>query len=246
MAHFPLATLIQPHRRWWIIAGLACGVTLLVLAGERATALIPQFSAYVASLGAAGPAVFVVGYALATVGFVPGSLLTLSAGAIFGLGVGVGLVFTGATLGSALAFLLARYGARRVIAGRVESNPQFVAVSRAIAAHGRRIVFLLRLSPVFPFSLLNYALGLTSVSLRDYLIAGVGMIPGTVLYVYYGKLAGDVASLASGATPARGAGYYAVLGLGLVATIAVTTIVTRTARRALRDATAGADPGGTI
>ena len=69
------------------------------------------------------------------------------------------------------------------------------------------------------------------------------MLPGTVLYVYYGKLAGDVASLASGAAPARGTGYYAVLGLGLLATIAVTTIVTRTARRALRDATAAAAPG---
>ena len=238
------ATTAPRSNRWLIVVAAAALVgVLLVVLGQRAAPLIPRFSAYVASLGPAGPAVFVVGYALATVGFIPGSLLTLSAGAIFGLGWGVVLVFIAATLGSTLAFLIARYGARKAIARRVDSNPQFAAVNRAIAAQGRRIVFLLRLSPAFPFSLLNYALGLTTVSLRDYVLAGIGMLPGTVLYVYYGKLAGDVASLASGAAPARGTGYYAVLGLGLLATIAVTTIVTRTARRALRDATAAAAPG---
>ena len=112
-------------------------------------------------------------------------------------------------------------------------------MNRAIAADGRRIVFLLRLSPAFPFSLLNYALGLTRISLTDYVVAGGGMLPGTTLYVYYGKLAGDVAALSSGVAPPRGLGYYAVLALGLVATIVVTTLVTRTARSALRTATDG-------
>jgi uncharacterized membrane protein YdjX (TVP38/TMEM64 family) len=97
-------------------------------------------------------------------------------------------------------------------------------------------VFLLRLSPLFPFVLLNYALGLTTVRFADYLLAAVGMIPGTILYVYYGKLAGDVAALAGGAAVARGPGYWVVLGLGLVASIVVATVVARTAKRALAEA----------
>ena len=98
-------------------------------------------------------------------------------------------------------------------------------------------MFLLRLSPVFPFTLLNYALGLTRVKLRDYAFASFGMIPGTLLYVYSGKLVGDFAALGAGHGAERGAGYYAVLVSGLVATALATTLITRIARRALREAT---------
>ena len=104
---------------------------------------------------------------------------------------------------------------------------------------------MLGLVPLFPFNLLNYALGLTRVRLRDYVIAHLGMLPGTLLYVYYGRLAGAVAEVASGVQTERNAGYYAVLGLGLVATIVVTTIVTRIATRTLKeitDATAAQAP----
>ena len=107
----------------------------------------------------------------------------------------------------------------------------------AVGAEGWKIVFLLRLSPVFPFNLLNYALGLTRVRFADYLTASVGMLPGTVLYVYSGKLLGDVTALAGGAAVEKGAGYYAVVVLGLLATVAVTVVVTRAARRALGEAT---------
>ena len=116
---------------------------------------------------------------------------------------------------------------------RLEGNARFVAIDRAVAEQGLKIVTLLRLSPVFPFNLLNYSLGLTRVRLVDYVLACFGMLPGTLLYVYYGRLAGDVAALASGVASDRDAAYWVVLGLGLVATIAVTTIVTRIARRAL-------------
>nr|MBA3521325.1 TVP38/TMEM64 family protein [Gemmatimonadales bacterium] len=92
---------------------------------------------------------------------------------------------------------------------------------------------------VFPFNLLNYALGLTQVSLVDYLLVSLGMLPGTLLYVYYGKVAGDVARLAGGTPIEKGAEYYALLGLGLLATVVVTTLVTRTARRALKEVTDG-------
>ena len=188
-------------------------------------------------LGVWGPIVFILGYTVAAVAFVPGSLLTLAAGAIFGLAQGVIYVFIAAVLGSAAAFLVSRYLARAAIERRLANNPRFAAIDRAVGAQGRKIVFLLRLSPVFPFNLLNYGLGLTNVRFADYVVASVGMLPGTLLYVYYGKLAGDVAALAGGAAPEKGAGYYAVLILGLMATVVVTTLVTRTARRALKEAT---------
>lgn len=212
-------------------------ITALTLGGRYIAPLIPQFARYVEGLGALGPLLFVVGYALATVAFVPGALLTLAAGAIFGLVKGVAIVFVGATIGSTLAFLISRHLTRAAVARRIEGNARFAAVNSAISADGRRIVFLLRLSPAFPFALLNYALGVTRISLADYVIASVGMLPGTVLYVYYGKLAGDVAALSSGASQTRGFAYYAVLAVGLLATAVVTTLVARTARNALRTAT---------
>lgn len=211
-------------------------LALLALAREGG-AYIPQFAAWVASLGVWGPIVFILGYAVAVVCFVPGSVLTLAAGAIFGLQAGVVIVFAAAVLGSSAAFLVSRYVARSAIEQRIAGNARFAAIDRAVGAQGRKIVFLLRLSPVFPFTLLNYALGLTRVRFADYVIASIGMLPGTLLYVYYGKLAGDVAALAGGAAVEKGAGYYAVLALGLVATIAVTAVVTRTAQKALAEAT---------
>jgi len=213
-------------------------VAALLVLGRKAGAAIPEFAQWVDGLGAIGPLVFIGGYALAVVAFVPASVLTLAAGAIFDLGPGVAYVFCAATLGSSLAFLVSRYVARGMVEQRLAGNPGFAAIDRAVAAQGRRIVFLLRLSPAFPFTLLNYALGLTRVRFADFVVASVGMLPGTLLYVYYGKLVGDVAALAGGAAVEKDTGYYVVLALGLVATIAVTTIVTRTARRALAEATA--------
>jgi uncharacterized membrane protein YdjX (TVP38/TMEM64 family) len=147
------------------------------------------------------------------------------------------IVFLAAVLGSSAAFLVSRYVARSAIERRLAGNARFAAIDRAVGAEGRKIVFLLRLSPVFPFSLLNYGLGLTNVRFVDYVAASVGMLPGTLLYVYYGKVIGDVAALAGGMAREKGPADYAILILGLVATIVVTTIVTKIARRALRDAT---------
>jgi uncharacterized membrane protein YdjX (TVP38/TMEM64 family) len=222
----------------WLRIGLA-GVALaaLVLLGRELGGEIPRFAAWVESLGIWGPAVFIAGYALAVVAFAPGSVLTLAAGAIFGLLWGTLYVLVAATLGACAAFLVSRYLARSLVERRLEATPRFGAIDRAIAEQGRKIVFLLRLSPLFPFNLLNYGLGLTRVRFVDYAVACAGMLPGTLLYVYYGKLAGDVAALAGGAATGRDAGYWAVLILGLVATVVVTTLVTRIARRALRDAT---------
>jgi uncharacterized membrane protein YdjX (TVP38/TMEM64 family) len=217
-------------------------VAVLLVAGRRIAALVPAFAAWVERLGIWGPVAFVAGYALATVAFVPGSLLTLAAGAIFGLARGTALVFVAATLGASAAFLLSRSLARGLVERRLAGNERFAAIDRAVGAEGRRIVLLLRLSPVFPFNLLNYALGLTRVRFTDYLVASIGMLPGTVLYVYSGMVVGDVARLAAGAPIRLGAAHWIVAAIGLLATLVVTTLVARTARRALREATDGESP----
>lgn len=198
---------------------------------------VPVFAQWVEGLGVWGPVVFILGYALAVTAFVPGAVLTLAGGAIFGLAEGSVYVFIAAVIGSTLAFLVARYVARASIEQRVAGNPRFATIDEAVAAEGLKIVFLLRLSPVFPFNLLNYALGLTRVSLRDYALSSFGMLPGTIAYVYAGKVIGDVASVVGGAKVETGTAQYAVLALGLVATFAVSIIVARIARRALAQVT---------
>jgi uncharacterized membrane protein YdjX (TVP38/TMEM64 family) len=223
----------------WLRLGIGILVLgLLVVAGRSLGGALPGAVASIRDLGVWGGVAFVALYGVAAVAMAPGSILTLAAGAIFGLGWGVLWVFLGATLGASLAFLVARYVARGWVEQRIASSPRFAAVDRAIGRDGRKIVFLLRLSPIFPFNALNYGLGLTRVRFLDYVVASVGMLPGSLLYVYYGRVAGEVATLAGGSAAApRGAGYWVVLGLGLLATLAVTTVVTRAARRALAEAT---------
>ena len=145
---------------------------------------------WVANLGLWGPIVFLVLYVLACFCFVPGSVLTLGAGALFGVVKGTMMVSLSATLGATVAFLVGRYLARDWVARKIEKNPQFRAVDRAVAEEGWKIVLLTRLSPIFRFNLLNYAFGLTRVRLRDYVLASwIGTLPGTILYVYIGSLA---------------------------------------------------------
>jgi len=224
------------------LAIVAVALAALIFGGRQAGQYLPQFAAWVESLGFWGPFVFVLGYAVATVAFIPGSLLTLAAGAIFGLARGTLYTFLGATLGASAAFLIARYGARGAIERRIAGNRKFATIDRAVGREGFKIVALLRLSPVFPFNLLNYSLGLTKVRFLDYLLASVAMLPGTLLYVYYGKAAGSLAAVAGGVKAERGVEYWMTLGIGLVATIAVTTVITRLAGRALRQEIGEEDP----
>jgi uncharacterized membrane protein YdjX (TVP38/TMEM64 family) len=223
-------------KRIALVVAAAAAVAALLFAGHAARPLLAAFAEKVSGLGRLGPPLFVLGYVLACVAFVPGAVLTLAAGALFGLAKGVVLVFLGAVAGSTAAFLVARHLARKAVARRLERDPRFAAIDRAVAQEGLKIVFLLRLSPVFPFNLLNYALGLTSVTLRDYLFASIGMLPGTVLYVYYGTALGSVARIAAGEKPEHGRGGTALLLAGLAATILATILITRMARRALRRA----------
>jgi uncharacterized membrane protein YdjX (TVP38/TMEM64 family) len=189
----------------------------------------------VRDLGLWAPVAHVALFALGTVLFVPGAIFGLAGGVLFGPLWGTLLNLAGATLGATAAFLVARYLAADWVARKAGGRLQRLIAG--VEAEGWRFVAFVRLVPLFPFNLLNYALGLTRVRFADYLLASIGMLPGTLLYVYYGKLAGDVAALAGGAPVPRDAGYWSVLLLGLAATVLVTAVVTRTARRALAEAT---------
>lgn len=214
---------------------------LLVLAAAAAYALfsldlqgaLRAALAWVAGVGPAGIALFIALYIVACLLMLPGSILTLGAGALFGLLPGFLAVLAGATLGAAGAFLTGRYLAREWVARKIAANPRFRAVDEAVGREGWKIVLLTRLSPVFPFNILNYSYGLTKVRLRDYFLASMtGMMPGTLLYTYLGSLAGDLAALGAGRAQ-RTAAEWALYGVGLLATAAVTVFVTRLARRAL-------------
>ena len=189
------------------------------------------------AMGAVGILLFAGLYAAATVFAVPGSALSLIAGGAFGVAAGTAAVWIGATVGLTLAFLGARRLARERIQRWLAGKPSFAAVDRAVAAEGWKIVLLTRLTPVFPFTVLNYTYGLTGVSLPSYLWASaVGILPGTLLYIYLGS---SVAETVSG----QAGGLELVFRiLGLAAAVLATILITRTARRAL--ARAGVESPG--
>ena len=192
---------------------------------------------WIDGLGAVGAIAFMIVYIVATVAFVPGTLLTLGAGVVFGVVLGSIYVFIGATIGATGAFLVGRYLARGWISQKIAGNEKFAAIDNAIGREGLKIVLLTRLSPVFPFNLLNYALGITGVSLKDYVLASIGMIPGTIMYVYFGSLVGNIATIdpkqATNSTVET-----AIFIIGGVIAVAVILYVTKVARKALDESIA--------
>lgn len=224
----PAGCKLHAWRKWaLLLLVVAALVTFFTTFDVRG--LLHDALAAIERFGPWGPVLFVVAYVLATVLFVPGSALTLGAGALFGVVWGSVYVSIGSTLGATAAFLVGRYLARDWVARKIEGNASFAAIDRAVADEGWKIVGLTRLSPVFPFTLLNYAFGLTRVKLRDYVLASwIGMMPGTVMYVYLGSLA-----RAGAAGEKKSPAEWALYGVGLLATIAVTVVITRIARRAL-------------
>jgi uncharacterized membrane protein YdjX (TVP38/TMEM64 family) len=204
-----------------------------------AIALLPvsewmqRLAEWIEGAGLVGAVVYAATYVVATVLLLPASLLTLGAGFAYGPLAGTLLVSPVSVMAATIAFLLGRTVARGWIAARVMRDPRFAAVDAAIEREGLTIVILLRLSPILPFGLLNYALGLTRVRLRDYVLGSfIGMLPATFLYVYLGSLVTTAASLGSSAATA-GRGQQMIYWSGLAATVLVTVFVTRLARRAL-------------
>jgi uncharacterized membrane protein YdjX (TVP38/TMEM64 family) len=165
-------------------------------------------------------------------------MLTLVTGFLFGVPLGTLAVFLGANLGACAAFLVGRTVARNWIAGKISGNPKFVALDEAVAKEAFKIVLLLRLSPVFPFNILNYALGLTQVSFRDYALATlIGMLPETLILVYLGSVAKSLAASVTGQADSGTVGRV-FIWIGLAATIGVAILATRIAQRSLKAAQA--------
>lgn len=221
------------------IGAVLLAAVLLLPAHQWALLLV----AWIRDAGALGVAAYAVAYVLATVLLLPGSILTLGAGFAYGPLWGVLLVAPVSVLAATLAFVLGRHVARPWIARRMEEHPRFAAIDQAIGESGFKIVLLLRLSPVFPFNLLNYALGLTHVRPRDYVGASFfGMLPGTFLYVYLGSLVTNASELLSGKPSAAGGWSQVLYWGGLAATIVATVFVTRIAQKALERALHRDDP----
>ncbi|GAQ84225.1 hypothetical protein KFL_001810060 [Klebsormidium nitens] len=196
------------------------------------------------SAGPLAPIYFAAAYCLTTVAFIPASILTLAAGYIFGPLLGTAVVSVSSTSGAALAFLISRYAARPFVEERLAKYDRFVAVDKAISREGWKVVVLLRLSPLFPFALSNYALGLTRIEFVPFVASSwIGMLPATFAYVYLGSAGkATVDIVASGGAVAKTSplqlGLYA---LGAVATLGVTTLVSRIASKALSEAEGGTE-----
>src|SRR5437868_12952800 len=216
----------------WIV------VILVVIALSVLSAILPvkewirEFISWVQQLGGVGVVVFIIAYAIATVLFLPGWIFTVSAGLIYGVFGGTLIALTGAVIGASLAFLVARYLLRRSIEELTAKNPRFRAVDQAIGKNGWKIVGLLRLSPLIPFNLSNYFYGITAIPFWQYvLVSAVGMLPGTLLYAYLGAIG---RAGVSGSAASHNKWQYVLLAIGLIATVAVTILVSRIAKNALK------------
>ena len=188
-----------------------------------------------AELGSWGPVLFIVMYVIAAVVLAPAFVLTFSAGAVFGLWRGTLLTFVGAVLGASAVYAVAAPLTRSRVLRWIDRDPRVAATRRAVARDSGWIMVLLRLSPLVPYSLLNYALALSGVRFRDYLIALIGMVPAIIMYAYYGKVAGDVTRIATGVSPPRGTEYYVMMIVGLIATFAATHLIGRAAKKAMAE-----------
>lgn len=228
----PISSWIKSAGMVFLVVGVIASWNYLDL-----TTHLKSLLAWIDQLGWVGIFMYALLYTVSCVLFIPGSILTLGAGVIFGVVKGTIIALLSATMGATAAFLVGRYVAGDWVARWIEGKPMFRAMDHAIATDGWKIVGLTRLSPVFPFNLLNYAYGLTRVSLKHFFWASlVGMAPGSLMYVYIGSLAGSLAMLGDNSVARqRTDAEWAMYGLGLVATIAVTVYITRIARRALAE-----------
>ena len=219
-----------------IVLGLIISVVAVALVFLPVTAYLPAVLKWTENLGIWAPVAIVVLYIIACVFFIPGSIITLGAGLLFGVVKGTIVVSIGSVLGAAAAFLVGRTLLRGWVEKKVVHNAKFNAIDKAVGEQGFKIVLLTRLSPVIPFNLLNYAFGLTRVTLRHYFFGSwIGMFPATVMYVYFGSALRSLTDLTSGSI--EGGGHRQVFfWVGLAATILVVIIVTRIATRAFKEA----------
>lgn len=170
----------------------ALAVFLLVARWIKQTGLLDQALAWIQSLGPWAPIVFVLLYVITVVVCMPAAILTAGGGFIFGMLWGSIYVLAAATIAAIVNFLISRHVARDWVSRRLAANPRFQALDRAVAREGWKIVVLVRLAPVFPFSITSYAFGLSRIPLWEFFLANFAMIPGTLMYVYFGSLGRDL------------------------------------------------------
>ncbi len=213
---------------------------LLVAGVAAAICVVPakqwaiSFVEWMHGQGASAIVIFAVAYIVAAVVLIPGSVLTLGAGFVYGTVWGTLLVVPASVAAAVIAFAISRRFGRNWVATRVQQNPKLAALDRAIGRSGFKITLLVRLSPIIPFGLLNYALGVSEVRFRDYFTASaIGMLPGTIAYVYLGSLVTSATELGSGA--GRSWLYWLGGALTLVASIAITVIARQALRRELAE-----------
>ncbi|HLO85586.1 MAG TPA: TVP38/TMEM64 family protein [Nostocaceae cyanobacterium] len=191
---------------------------------------------WIKSFGFLAPIIFIIIYNLATLLFIPGSILTIKGGFLFGVFWGSTYVFIAALIGAIGAFLIGRYLSRDWVYQLLEHHPKFKAIDQAVAKEGWKIVLLTRLSPIFPFNLLNYVFGITQVSLKDYVLGSLGIIPGVITYVYIGSVASDISTLNTAdltVNPQMRIWQWTLQGIGLITTILMTIYITKIAQKAL-------------
>lgn len=226
-------------RRWLQIGG-AIGV-VAIIAGVVAFAPLSLWATelvtWIRGAGIVGVLAFAGVYVGAALLLLPASVLTAGAGLAYGPWLGILLVSPVSVLAATLAFIVGRTVARPFVDRRVGNDPRIKAIDTAIGRNGLKVVLLLRLSPIFPFNVLNYALSLTRVRLRDYVLGSfIGMLPGTFLYVYIGSALANVTALSDRAASETTTAERVFYWVGLAATLAVTIYLTRLARRALKEA----------
>jgi uncharacterized membrane protein YdjX (TVP38/TMEM64 family) len=187
-------------------------------------------------LGWMGPFVMGLAYVPFAVLLLPGSILTLSAGFLFGLWKGTLVAILGSTLGATAAFLVGRAAVHDWVDRKIGSKRAFRAIADAVSCDGLKVVLLVRLSPVFPFNILNYAFSITKVQLWRYIVGSLmGMLPGTILFVYIGTTARSLAAITAGDVDAAWA-KEGFLFFGLGAAFFVSVLVTYKAHKALKRA----------
>lgn len=234
MTSNPLAKWLLAAR--WIAVVVSAASVVVIVRSVPTQQLSSTLSDWIASLGVWGPVVLALVYIVATILLVPGTILSLAAGAMFGLTVGTISVSIGSTLGAAACFLIARYAARDRVTAWARRYPRFGAIDGAIGEGGWKIVALLRLSPAIPFNVQNYLYGLTPIRFWPYVITSwIAMLPGTFLYVYLGHITKAALNINSGRTPAE----WVFLGIGLLATVIVSVYIAQLARAKIREQVEG-------
>lgn len=224
-----------------VILAVIVGGLLLVRRWIPVRQYLESFLKWTEGAGVIGAVVLGITYIIGSLLLFPGSFLSMGAGFLYGLIWGTVIVSLASTATACLAFLIGRTVGRGWVAGKISGNKKFSAVDKAVGQEGFKIVFLVRLSPLFPFTLQNYAFGLTDITFWKYALASwIGMLPGTVMYVYFGVAAKNIAEIIAGEAT-MSAPQKVFLWVGLAVTIVVVVFVTRLARSAIKNAMADAE-----